>query len=63
MLRAVYISVGDGWLVDRVLVMGGAGFVGSHLVDGLMGEDFDVVVLDDFSSGCENLSQHFGKAN
>jgi len=37
-------------LVERVLVTGGAGFVGSHLVDGLMGEGFDVVVLDDFSS-------------
>jgi len=55
---------GDIWLVDRVLVIGGAGFVGSHLVDRLVSEGFDVVVLDDFSSGRrESLSQHFGKDN
>jgi len=51
-------------LVNRVLVTGGAGFIGSHLVDRLMGEGFDVVVLDDLSSGRrENLSVHFGEAN
>ena len=51
-------------MVNRVLVTGGAGFIGSHLVDGLISEGFDVVVLDDFSSGRrENLSLHFGKPN
>ena len=33
-------------MVDRVLVTGGAGFIGSHLVDGLMDDGFEVVVLD-----------------
>jgi UDP-glucose 4-epimerase len=49
-------------LVNRVLVTGGAGFIGSHLIDELLSKDFDVVVLDDFSGGRrDNLSLHFGK--
>ena len=41
----------------RYLVTGGAGFIGSHLVEHLVTSKHEVVVLDDFSSGSrENLA-------
>ena len=35
----------------NVLVLGGAGFIGSHLVDSLLAQRARVIVLDDLSSG------------
>jgi UDP-glucose 4-epimerase len=37
--------------LSKVLVTGGAGFIGSHLCDQLVARGDEVVVLDDFSSG------------
>jgi nucleoside-diphosphate-sugar epimerase len=33
------------------LVTSGAGFIGSHLVDRLVSDDWNVRILDNFSSG------------
>ena len=35
----------------RILVTGGAGFIGSHLIDRLMGENHEVICLDNFYTG------------
>ncbi len=46
------------------LVTGGAGFIGSHLVDELINRDCSVRVLDNLVNGkMENLSQHFDNKN
>ena len=37
--------------MKKILVTGGAGFIGSHTVDLLLANNFHVVVYDDFSSG------------
>ena len=43
----------------RVLITGGAGFIGSHLTDLLISQGHEVIVLDDLSTGRhDNIRQH-----
>lgn len=35
----------------RILVVGGGGYIGSHMLEMLLGKGFDVTVLDNFSTG------------
>jgi len=39
----------------KALVTGGAGFIGSHLVDRLIAEDYEVIVIDNESSGSDKF--------
>jgi len=45
-----------------VLVTGGAGFIGSHLIESLIKKNVNVLVVDDFSNGSEkNLEPYIDK--
>ena len=48
----------DKMKAGSALVTGGAGFLGSHLVDRLVSEDWSVRVLDNFSSGRMKNIEH-----
>ena len=44
---------------SKILMTGGAGFIGSHIVDGLPSESFEVIAIDDLYTGrLENLANH-----
>lgn len=46
----------------KILVSGGGGFIGSHLVDALIESGHEVVVVDNFSTGRRwHLEKHYGK--
>lgn len=50
--------------INRILVTGGAGFIGSHTVDHLLAEGRQVWVLDNFSTGsADNLTNHIKKGS
>ncbi|MFX0125400.1 MAG: NAD-dependent epimerase/dehydratase family protein [Candidatus Hodarchaeota archaeon] len=40
----------------KILITGGAGFIGSHLVESIAKQGNEIMVLDDFSTGTHNLS-------
>ncbi len=54
------LVLGEGLVhAMRAVVTGGAGFIGSHLVDAVLDRGWSVVVVDDFSSGLtENVTRY-----
>ena len=44
--------------MKRILITGGAGFLGSHLCERLCGEGHDVICLDNFFTGSKNNISH-----
>jgi UDP-glucose 4-epimerase len=45
----------------KVLITGGAGFIGSHLADRLLDEDHEVLVIDNYATGRrDNLTDRDG---
>jgi UDP-glucuronate decarboxylase len=47
--------------MKKIVISGGAGFIGSHLTDKLLAEGHDVIVLDNLFTGSKkNIESHFG---
>lgn len=46
----------------KAVVTGGAGFIGSHIVDRLVQNNYKVVVYDNFSTGFEKFVEHHSDA-
>jgi len=50
--------------VNKVVVTGGAGFIGSHLVEEMANRDFQVIIVDDLSTGkIDNIEPLLDKGN
>ncbi|MEJ5244424.1 MAG: UDP-glucuronic acid decarboxylase family protein [Bacteroidota bacterium] len=49
--------------MNRVLITGGAGFLGSHLCDKFISENFEVICMDNFITGSpDNIAHLFGNS-
>ncbi len=50
---SIFVKLFTQGVTVKVLVTGGAGFIGSNIVDRMIDEGYEVVVVDDLSSGNE----------
>lgn len=50
--------------MSKILITGGAGFIGSNLTEHFLGKGYQIVVLDNFATGHRhNIEQHEGNPN
>ncbi len=49
--------------MKRILVTGGAGFIGSHLCERLLGEGHDIICLDNYFTGSKDNVRHLLDSN
>lgn len=47
----------------KILITGGAGFIGSHLVDYCLDQDHEVIVIDNFETGSRKNLEHIKSRN
>ena len=55
---ASFAQNGEQSSMNRVLVTGGLGFIGSHLVDALLLDGIDVTIVDDQSSSVVDAAEY-----
>ena len=61
-LQAYLYTLAEKMIEKKIIITGGAGFIGSHLVDELIEKGYDIIVLDNFSTGRpQNLNHLAGK--
>ena len=49
--------------MKKILITGGAGYIGSHVVDNLLKENYNIVVLDSFLFDSKSLQKHSNNKN
>ena len=50
--------------MEKVLITGGAGFIGSHVVDKFIEKNYEIIIIDNLSTGTlENLTAHNNNTN
>ena len=48
-------------MTDKILLTGGAGFIGSHVYVALVEAGFDPVIVDDFSNACQTVPDRLAR--
>jgi UDP-glucose 4-epimerase len=57
-LQAYLYTLGEKMIEKKIIITGGAGFIGSHLVDAMIEKGNDIIVLDNFSTGRSQNLKH-----